>query len=61
MALIPPEDTNKALAWLDCRTAPSKSEGRQLKNEENNITQYAFISPEYIKHYKSVNINAERS
>jgi hypothetical protein len=44
MALIPPEDTNKALAWLDCRTAPSKSEGRQLKNEENNITQYAFVS-----------------
>lgn len=32
MALIPPEDTNAALASLDCRTAPSKSEGKQLKN-----------------------------
>lgn len=32
MALIPPEATNSALASLDCRTAPSKSEGKQLKD-----------------------------
>lgn len=31
MALIPPEDTNWALAWPDCQTAPSKSEGKQLR------------------------------
>lgn len=33
MALIPPEDTNKAAASLDCRTAPSKSKGKQLKQK----------------------------
>lgn len=33
MALIPPEDTNVAAASLDCRTAPSKSEGKQLKQK----------------------------
>lgn len=31
IALIPPEETNDALAWPACRTAPSKSEGKQLK------------------------------
>lgn len=33
MALIPPEDTKKAAASPDCRTAPSKSEGKQLKQK----------------------------
>lgn len=31
MALIPPEDTKVAAASLDCLTAPSKLEGKQLK------------------------------
>lgn len=40
MALIPPEDTNEAVAWLDCITAPSKSGGKQLKNNKQISNKY---------------------
>lgn len=40
MALIPPEDTKLAPASLDWRTAPSKSEGKQLRQSESQIKSH---------------------
>lgn len=51
MALIPPEETNKAAAWLDCRTAPSKSGGKQLKQKPKKLT--AFWYPLECRHRTS--------
>ena len=42
IALVPPDDTNNALAWPDCRTAPSKSGGKQLKTQTK--TQFIMLS-----------------
>ena len=37
IALVPPEFTNEALASPDCLTAPTKSLGKQLKDNNKSI------------------------
>lgn len=43
MALVPPASTNEAVARLDCRTAPSKSEGKQLSNNFHQTSNIHHI------------------